>query len=151
MDKYDEQAEVLLDCFCYRHIEPFREHHGTCPAYYRPAVAAALRELEERHDKLWDMDRRIIAELKDKLAAKDAELAECVQSGLAVARDFTQRMEARLDDSPRVQHWKRKAEHFLERAQAAERERDEARDEIAKMSAVLQEYQLAELAELERK
>jgi len=58
-DKYDEQVERLLPCWypgpC-EHLGP-REgkmilHIIGCPAYYRSAVTAALRELGEDRDKL---------------------------------------------------------------------------------------------------
>lgn len=38
----EKRLEEMLPCFCYRHIEPLREHHGTCPAYFRLAVAAHI-------------------------------------------------------------------------------------------------------------
>ena len=113
-----------------------------CPPGFWTKQEAEIAKLKKENERLraemgYHEAKDVIEQLRalnetltQQLAAKDAELAECVQSGLAVARDFTQRihdLEARLDDSPRVQHWKRKAEHFLERAQAAERERDEAR------------------------
>jgi hypothetical protein len=39
----EEQAENLLLCFCWH----YPNHHETCPAYFRPIVAAALRENDE--------------------------------------------------------------------------------------------------------
>lgn len=45
-----EEAERLLPCFCFRHIEPFRDHHETCPAFYRPAVEAILAERDDEFE-----------------------------------------------------------------------------------------------------
>ena len=49
-DKHDEQAKELLPCDCdgfmYVGSEAVESHTVICAAYYRPAVAAALREKE---------------------------------------------------------------------------------------------------------
>ena len=51
-DKYDEQAEALLPCSCGGVFvdgvinETLHDDRGECPAYFRPVVAAALREKE---------------------------------------------------------------------------------------------------------
>lgn len=52
-DDQEREAEALLPCVCYRHLEPFREHHETCPAYYRSVVAALCAKLE-RFKREWE-------------------------------------------------------------------------------------------------
>lgn len=72
--------EALLPCFCYRHLEPFREHHETCPAYYRSVVVAALRKRDEDCREVQEDHQRLVREL-DKIwngenAAKQASLCD---------------------------------------------------------------------------
>jgi hypothetical protein len=55
-----EQAEELLPCFCYRHVEPLRNHHETCPAYYREAVAAALQAKDDEINALKERIKTIL-------------------------------------------------------------------------------------------
>jgi len=52
-DKFDEQVERLLPCQWYDNDCYYAKDHAKgCPAYYRPAVSAALRELGEKNEKL---------------------------------------------------------------------------------------------------
>ena len=64
-DKYDEMAEKLLPCDC----DCPGPGHWNCAAIYRPAVAAALREMGER-----DIVRQTaIANLHSVIREKDAK------------------------------------------------------------------------------
>lgn len=52
-DQYDEQAERLLPCLCQSVRGPKHNVDNTyCPAYRRPAVAAALRALGQENERL---------------------------------------------------------------------------------------------------
>ena len=73
MDAADEKANELLPCWC------SGEGHEGCPVFYRPAVAAALRERDtaleqERHFHELVEDRLRTA--LQRIAALEAENAE---------------------------------------------------------------------------
>jgi hypothetical protein len=72
------QAAALLECqgpysLCDR-IEP--HHTGTCPAYYRPAVAAALAELRHALAEKIQQWGKVTELFGEKERAYDRELAE---------------------------------------------------------------------------
>jgi uncharacterized coiled-coil DUF342 family protein len=76
MDDADKKAAELLPCYCWRStVSPeTREHHGTCPAYFRPAVAAALREaISDEMVKGYRAYRNVCLE-RDKAEAEIAKL-----------------------------------------------------------------------------
>ena len=77
-DKHDEQAKELLPCDCdgfmYVGSEAVESHTVICAAYYRPAVAAALREKDAEIERL----KIIIEKLREALADPPPDVQEAV-------------------------------------------------------------------------
>ena len=110
IDKYDEMAEKLLPCDC----DCPGPGHWNCAAIYRPAHAAALREMGER-----DIVRQTaIANLHSVIREKDAEIERlknelCVIGDMAVV-DFDDAVVGLVDHAvptpPKTYAEKRQAE-----------------------------------------
>jgi len=71
-DAADKRAQELLPCEC---LSITKHHSLHCPAYYRPAVATALRSRESEivvaaQHALWEKDNEI-----EKLKAENLELS----------------------------------------------------------------------------
>lgn len=91
-DQYDGQAERLLPCLCEDH---HRDGSRICPASYRPAVAAALREAGKREAELREEVKRL--QDLDAVSAKahNANLLEMGDLRREVETLMTERDEAR--------------------------------------------------------
>lgn len=93
-DEHEEKAEKLLPCeFGETHCEINQAHIDCCPAYFRPAVADALRAQAERYTALNTLTvnafreraevLRAQAEVKDELI----RTAEALNASLRTALD----------------------------------------------------------------
>lgn len=80
-DQYDEQVERLLPCCC-QTVRDTKHYVGNryCPADYRPAVAAKLREAEKRGmekvigNPMSERERRLLELLRFDLPAPEIHL-----------------------------------------------------------------------------
>jgi len=138
-DDADKKAAELLPCRCSLRTSSDqtidREHIRSCPAYYRPAVAAALREAATPHGLM------LSADLAKLLNDKDAEIAD-LESEYKLVRDNLVKSEAEIEQ------WKRG-----EQIGACLMKIEKLNDELAReqLAHVLVEQDFAKLkAELEQ-
>lgn len=77
MDEAEKRFSAVLPCFCWRSTRGYdSDHHETCPAYYRPVVAQALREEHEWYLEFKQSYEREIAQLKAEIDKLKADLKD---------------------------------------------------------------------------
>ena len=124
-DQFDEQAERLLPCPTYKEVivchDPesgITRHAQTCPAWHRPAVAAALREKGKRLADLRAENEKLRSELRDERALTDEDYSKIE----------IERNDLRADK----EQLQRSLDHMNDCCLRAEAERDELKAQLAK-------------------
>lgn len=149
-DWADEKAREMLRCVASLsgHECPDRSgrHLVHCVAYYRPAVAAAIREADEnasdRRDRLYDS---LVADANEARMKAERDLAEAKAHEAAAMKIAIQwQVEADAAQQP-PEYYKEYSESTMRAMQAlktkAERERDEARAECGRWEVVAKQAQ----------
>jgi len=140
MSDADKQAEEIVNAW----LVKSEQSNDRDVLVLQTAVAAALRDAfaagEQRlanwraagwTPKIQDTQQAEIAKLKAELEAhyKEAEHYRIEASNVYLANEELQEQVA---ETPQADHWRRKADHFLERAKKAEAELKAAREQLAR-------------------
>ena len=83
MNSSSDEAAKLLPCMCGKDDHWDREiHYATCPAYYRPAIAAALDEMRPRWRPITEAKKDgtpVLLKVKDVIPGKPDDRLAGVQ------------------------------------------------------------------------
>ena len=84
-DKYDDEAEALLPCvivYGQSCPNPATRHYDSCPAYFRPAVAARLRAQVQLAEA-----RKLLQAVDDLCEVENDDLFQLIRKWLVANRE----------------------------------------------------------------